>query len=175
MTDDDSLAPAGWYPDPDQVDTQRYWDGEGWTDQRAPLAKAGAVAWSPRLVIGLIGGALVVVSCFLPKVESSSVLHVAGDTFMSNGDGVIFLVLGLAAGLAAWKSPVDRPSGRMAAIGAILIALAIYQGSSEQTAVVNGLGEQVDSSAGPAVWTLGLGGLLILVAGIVRPSQAGPA
>lgn len=30
-------VPAGWYPDPDQVDTQRYWAGSEWTDQRAPM------------------------------------------------------------------------------------------------------------------------------------------
>jgi hypothetical protein len=31
------LPVAGWYPDPEQVDTQRYWTGTEWTDQRAPL------------------------------------------------------------------------------------------------------------------------------------------
>lgn len=29
-------AAAGWYPDPEQVDTVRYWDGSAWTEQRAP-------------------------------------------------------------------------------------------------------------------------------------------
>lgn len=29
-------AKAGWYPDPDQDDTLRYWDGTVWTDQRRP-------------------------------------------------------------------------------------------------------------------------------------------
>lgn len=29
---------AGWYPDPDRPQSQRYWDGETWTDQIAPLA-----------------------------------------------------------------------------------------------------------------------------------------
>jgi hypothetical protein len=28
----------GWYPDPTQAATQRYWDGTAWTEQRAPLA-----------------------------------------------------------------------------------------------------------------------------------------
>jgi type II secretory pathway pseudopilin PulG len=30
-------APAGWYIDPDRIETQRYWDGQAWTDDRAPL------------------------------------------------------------------------------------------------------------------------------------------
>jgi hypothetical protein len=28
--------PAGWYDDPDDPDTKRYWDGSTWTDDRAP-------------------------------------------------------------------------------------------------------------------------------------------
>jgi hypothetical protein len=32
------LPPAGWYPDPhDPESTQRYWDGERWTDSYAPI------------------------------------------------------------------------------------------------------------------------------------------
>jgi hypothetical protein len=27
-------APAGWYPDPELVNTRRYWDGERWTEHR---------------------------------------------------------------------------------------------------------------------------------------------
>lgn len=28
---------AGWYPDPEQPGQQRYWDGQQWTEHRAPL------------------------------------------------------------------------------------------------------------------------------------------
>ena len=27
---------AGWYPDPDGKPAERYWDGQGWTDQTRP-------------------------------------------------------------------------------------------------------------------------------------------
>jgi fatty acid desaturase len=30
--------PAGWYPDSRMPNTQRYWDGQAWTEQVAPLA-----------------------------------------------------------------------------------------------------------------------------------------
>lgn len=33
-----TAAPAGWYPDPHLVNTQRYWDGRQWTEHRAPSA-----------------------------------------------------------------------------------------------------------------------------------------
>jgi len=31
-------APAGWYAHPTMAGTQRYWDGERWTDNIAPGA-----------------------------------------------------------------------------------------------------------------------------------------
>jgi hypothetical protein len=31
-----SGPPPGWYPDPDTPGQQRYWDGQAWTDHRAP-------------------------------------------------------------------------------------------------------------------------------------------
>lgn len=33
-----SDRPAGWYPDPDGENRQRYWDGDGWTEYYTPLA-----------------------------------------------------------------------------------------------------------------------------------------
>jgi hypothetical protein len=32
------MPPSGWYPDPEQAWTWRYWDGASWTDYRAPRA-----------------------------------------------------------------------------------------------------------------------------------------
>ena len=51
-------APAGWYPDPKMVDTRRYWDGEKWTDLRAPAAAPSRnnpgtvkrIAWAISLI-----------------------------------------------------------------------------------------------------------------------------
>jgi len=31
-----AATPAGWYPDPDDPSSQRYWDGSAWTDHRHP-------------------------------------------------------------------------------------------------------------------------------------------
>ena len=36
--------PAGWYDDPEQPGQQRWWDGNAWTDQRAPAGAAPAAA-----------------------------------------------------------------------------------------------------------------------------------
>lgn len=39
----------GWYPDPDNEQLARYWDGEGWTEHRAPAPSQQAVPapWIP--------------------------------------------------------------------------------------------------------------------------------
>lgn len=36
------LPAAGWYPDSRMAGTQRYWDGEKWTEQTAPLSPGAA-------------------------------------------------------------------------------------------------------------------------------------
>ena len=31
-----TTPPASWYPDPEHAGWQRYWDGQAWTEHRAP-------------------------------------------------------------------------------------------------------------------------------------------
>ncbi len=40
----EETAAAGWYPDPEMTDTQRYWDGQQWTDQRVPKSSRGTTS-----------------------------------------------------------------------------------------------------------------------------------
>jgi hypothetical protein len=40
-------TPAGWYDDPEQPGQQRYWDGNAWTEQRAPGAATPAPPAAP--------------------------------------------------------------------------------------------------------------------------------
>ncbi|WP_082480986.1 DUF2510 domain-containing protein [Rathayibacter sp. Leaf299] len=60
-------AAPGWYPDPTQPATQRYWDGTAWTEQRAPLApprptNGMAIA---ALILGCIGLFLIPIPFFI--------------------------------------------------------------------------------------------------------------
>lgn len=54
-------SPAGWYPDPGQPETQRYWDGTAWTEQRAPLAKKS----DEDLTFGVLLGLAIPIAGFL--------------------------------------------------------------------------------------------------------------
>jgi hypothetical protein len=41
--------PASWYPDPEHAGWQRYWDGQAWTEHRAPVLQSEDL--KPGLVI----------------------------------------------------------------------------------------------------------------------------
>ena len=54
-------AQPGWYPDTTSAGTQRYWDGETWTEHRAPLApKAsnGNLVW--KIALGILVAAFAI-------------------------------------------------------------------------------------------------------------------
>jgi Protein of unknown function (DUF2510) len=43
------VAAPGWFPDPNGLPTQRWWDGQSWTEQLAPLSTpAQTVAATPH-------------------------------------------------------------------------------------------------------------------------------
>jgi len=42
MAENSPAPAAGWYPDPEQPKTWRYWDGARWTDQRVPMQTAAS-------------------------------------------------------------------------------------------------------------------------------------
>ena len=86
---------AGWYPDPDQPGTLRYWDGAGWTDQRAPLPvpqplsprsdgpSVGRIAMGVFLglvLAGFLGGILVACENQTQEAEYIDCL-IEGDSF----------------------------------------------------------------------------------------------
>jgi hypothetical protein len=50
-----SQAPAGWYPDPQDAQQQRYWDGSTWTGH---TAASGASAAAPTGAAAMTGAAL---------------------------------------------------------------------------------------------------------------------
>jgi hypothetical protein len=166
---------AGWYPDPKQPGTQRYWDGSTWTEQTAPLASSGPLAGMRTITLGLglIGAVLAMVGVFLPQVESSEFLRVAENTMVQSGPGIIVIALALGALAALYRKRVRRGITVPAiALGGLIIALAIYSGTGDRLELVSlGTEDVLDirtdtGSPGIGVYTVGLGGALLAIAGL---------
>lgn len=83
-------TPAGWYDDPEQPGQQRYWDGNAWTEQRAPGAAtappappmAPPVAAPPKkgnkalwIILGILGGFFLLV-----LIAIAAVTFLGGDS-----------------------------------------------------------------------------------------------
>lgn len=93
--DPPQTPPAGWFPDPEQPGTQRYWDGSQWTEQRAPAGPtvepdkgAGAL-----VVVGYITAFLLPIIGFILGL----ILLVRRQT----GHGLAVFVISIAVGFAA--------------------------------------------------------------------------
>jgi hypothetical protein len=87
--------PAGWYPDPEQAQTQRYWDGERWLDQRAPLREnqTSGVSVSPQVIRRVVGAAIAVLLILYFTGRLDHVLYPLGlnlNECAKNGFGSVY-------------------------------------------------------------------------------------
>jgi hypothetical protein len=94
--------PPGWYPDPNDAATQRYWDGTDWTENRAPGASQAAAAQAKTngfsiaaLVLGIlwlywVGSVLALVFGYMGKKQ----IDEAGGMQTGRGMAVAGIVLG---------------------------------------------------------------------------------
>lgn len=84
-----SPGAVGWYPDPDQPQTVRYWDGTEWTEQRAPATVVTPDEDRPfftaRRVRGLIGAFAVVIGILYFNGSLDHVLYPVGLNFHKCG------------------------------------------------------------------------------------------
>lgn len=177
-----SPPPAGWYPDPEQAQTQRYWTGEEWTDQRAPAtATAARSEVNIGVVLALVGSAIAIVGVFLPRLESDTFLQIVDNTLIQSGDGLIAIGLAIAGAIAAYVRR-DRPRNwAVIAVGIALAAFAIYAGTGERTELtsanpgdsgnlfrdLDALSRTDEGSPGIGIWAVGVGGLFMAGAGLI--------
>lgn len=82
MNDATDLPPPGWYPDPHDATTQRYWDGSRWTEHRSPVQGA-----APGAAVGAPVGAA--------PVGQVGVQPVAVQQQKTNGMAIASMVLGI--------------------------------------------------------------------------------
>jgi hypothetical protein len=87
VTEQRKKAAPGWYPHPSMADTQRYWDGEKWTDNVAPATAKKAE--TPSVDFRHWGGVLAI--CAAMAVAGLAMRD--GDSTSEAGE----VLLGLAA------------------------------------------------------------------------------
>lgn len=103
-------ASAGWYPHPEMTNTQRYWDGQSWTDHIAPLDTASPTP--PKEEIEKHGGLFavgLVTAIILPIVG-----FVIGIVLMTKrgwvGAGIICMVAAVIAAVAWYNGLTPDPT-----------------------------------------------------------------
>lgn len=167
-------AAPGWYPDPDQPQTQRYWDGGDWTEQRAPLndsaeapSAGGGLTAQSKFAVGLLlaglGAAIAIVGVFLPVADTESSIQIAKNSMIQHWEGGVVIGVAVAGFIAAlWST--SRPLTLLT--GAGLIAVAVIGGTNLPIEFRNEFSEVVagDASPGAGIWTVGVGGGLMALA-----------
>ncbi|MEP6479225.1 MAG: DUF2510 domain-containing protein [Rhodoglobus sp.] len=156
-----STPPANWYPDPDApTERLRWWDGTAWTENRHPIAVAGA---QPARVLGprTIQITLAGVSLILAGAS-----RLSGYGNSSRGSDLLAEVIGAAI-----------LEGLAMAAAFLFFLLAGYPNRKQVTRVVSSvmIGVYLISTiVGVAALTIpgvsvvaGIAGLLVLVGGVV--------
>ncbi len=106
-----------------------------------------------------------IVGTFLPRVDSASLLHIADNSLIQSGDGIIVIILALAgAGRAYGERASSGFDLQLFLVGVLLTAAAIYFGTGDRIVVENGFGEAVESSEGTGILAVGIGGVLMVIA-----------
>ena len=175
-------AKPGWYPDPDQPETQRYWDGNEWTDQRAPARSSGISGIQLPVALALIGAAIAVIATFLPQIEASEVTtEIKDNSLVQNGDGIFILIAAVAGGIAAYTGR-DGPRRRALIpilAGLLILVIAIYDGTGDRLQLTGtntedlNLTDALDALAGEqgspgiGIYAAGLGGALLALGGFL--------
>lgn len=97
---DQSTPEPGWYDDPEQPGSLRWWDGQAWTDHRRPLptdppptgspavagVAAGHAVGSPKIDTWLWQSIVVTVLCCLPLGIVGIVMASQAQTALNQGD-----------------------------------------------------------------------------------------
>ncbi len=162
--------PAGWKDDPEHPNQWRYWDGQQWTEDRAPKQIAPPPS-SPQanqstLPLWLLGAAaLGVLGAFLPWAQAGP-FSVNG----TDGDGVITLILSVVLAVLGFKlrSRDDHQvsTGFKVAcfiLSAIITAVAIYDIIDVES---NAADVFIETSAGIGLYLTAVAGVTGIVTAV---------
>jgi Protein of unknown function (DUF2510) len=125
MEDDVTKAGAGWFPDPADAKTMRFWDGTRWTEQRAPTPAedengATTAVWALALACGVAGA----LAWDAPAIAYFWPLGFGGA--------------GLSAALVARRMKGDTPWWAIVAVIASIVGLVVGGSGHQQLDDVRG-------------------------------------
>ncbi|MBU2693524.1 DUF2510 domain-containing protein [Pimelobacter sp. 30-1] len=125
------VVPPGWYPDPKMAGTQRYWDGEVWTDNVAPFAPLPAQALNAASTNQLVTGLVVAASVGGGILSQQSVSVMSGSGIVWTGVAIC-----VAASFVTWVVKTIPGWARvicvLVAIGAIITGFSVEQQLDER-------------------------------------------
>lgn len=148
--------PAGWYDDPDEPESKRYWDGSGWTEDRAPAWNA--VATEPAVPFDLTGEDSG--DSELPLFPDSSTARATPRSrlvWVAVASVGVFAVIGIVAVLALALGGDDTDLTRSIEHN---VPIALQQNYAEQGLVVTVSGascDKVTTGNGPFATTCTVG------------------
>lgn len=112
-----NVAP-GWYPDPTAAGTQRYWDGQRWTDNIAPLNSERPVNGSTAQIVTALALAASVLGLILSQQSVS----------LMTGSGIVWTGAAIAAAAAVVSWVVKTVPTWARVICTIIAIVAIISG-----------------------------------------------
>jgi hypothetical protein len=123
----------------------------------------------------MLGAAVMLISVFLPRVESNTFLRVAENTLIQSGAGWWFLGLTVSISLAAWFAYQRRAGGAgPMLLGLVAVGIAIYYGTNKGSLTLCPINSDAAStlgiscskaSPGIGIYAAGVGGVLAALGG----------
>jgi Protein of unknown function (DUF2510) len=168
MSDRPKLPPPDWYPDPEQPHTLRYWDGKGWTEQRAPNQGSRSGGPPSEVIFGFVAAGLMIIGAIGPWVDA--VFVTVGGL---NGDGLIVL-LAAVAGLMCLAYAGSSKAGLLGPIAVVVMlaglvgaATSIYDLTQILGTKAELFGEDITiASPGWGLWLSAGASVALIVAGV---------
>lgn len=122
MNDVIQPPPPGWYTDPNDATTQRYWDGTRWTENRAPV-QAAAPGANAVLTVASPAGGVVQPVAVVPQQRTNGFAvasMVLGILWLYWVGSILALIFGYVAKNQIEESAGTQSGGGMATAGLVL-------------------------------------------------------
>ncbi len=155
---------AGWYTDPTDGTTMRYWDGNAWTDHTSSPDSAASVRTRPSNTFWTVcaGAATVAIGSFMPWAEADAML---GKVSVGPSGGALFLLLALAAAAAWCALPMVNGQvtvGRRVGMVVCVALLAFFAVSNwNELRAIQDQNESVQAGTGLLLYSAGVVALVV--------------